>query len=403
LFNQACRLFFFLLVLLIVPLEATLLVGVGEKDITPPLATPSAGYMVPERKMEGTHDPLLAIAVVVVKNDEKIAFCSVDHLGFDHRMVEEIRAQIPGVKLILASSHTHSGSGAYLDLPLIGEKLAGSFDSKVRQLLIDQTVAAIKEAANNLQEAKVGIGYGHARGLNRFRSSWPEGTSPPDDLAVIKFVSQEGKVLAIIFNFAMHPTILTAKNHFFSADFVGYARSKIQKEIGGKALFINGAQADVGPNPPLEKDEFEQCQVIGEALGEAVCLIAHSIPLQDETSLTYLHYPYTFEIKPTSTGLKLPLTTYESELNVLVFNHSDAFITIPGELSCLYVDQIRHHSPFSHTSIFGLCNDAHGYILTPEAFEHKTYESTLSFGGPDYGEWMVKQLLSMLQAEELKP
>jgi hypothetical protein len=380
----------------------TLSVGVGQKEITPPIGTPSAGYIAPERKMDGVHDPLLATAVVIDTGEKKIAICSVDHLGFDHRLIEEIKAKVAGIEVIVASSHTHSGTGGYLDIPLIGEMLAGPFNPKIKEMLVERTSQAILEGASQLQEAKVGIAYGHVQGLNHFRSSWPEGMTPPDDLAIIKFASKEGKTLALIYNYAVHPTTLSAKNTLYSADFVGYARDKIQKELGGTALFINGAQGDVGPQAPYGEDEYEKCQALGEALAESVLALSNEIALQSECTLSLLHYPYSFEVKPTSLGLKLPLSTYESELNVIVFNNSDAFVTVPGELSCLYVEPIQKQSPFPHTSIFGLVNDAHGYILTPEAFEHKTYESTLSFGGPDYGEWMVKQLLSMLQSQEIE-
>lgn len=36
--------------------------------------------------------------------------------------------------------------------------------------------------------------------------------------------------------------------------------------------------------------------------------------------------------------------------------------------------------------IFGLTNDAHGYIIAPDSWRHKTMESELSFGGEDYGD-----------------
>jgi hypothetical protein len=391
----------FTLCLFFSSLEAGLLVGVGESEITPPNGTPSAGYHAPQRHMEGAHDPLLAIALVIDTEEKQFALCAVDHLGFDHRMVEEIKAQFPRMEIIIASSHTHSGAGAYLDMPVIGEMLAGPYDPKIRDMLICQTAKAIKVAAENLQEAKLGIGYGKVHGVNTFRSSWPKDHQSPEELTVIQFVSKENKNLAVLFNFAMHPTVLSKKNKFYSADFVGYAREKIQKELGGSALFFNSAQADVGPKV-TSNEEYQNCQRLGEVLADAVITLARTLSFQAECTLNMLHYPYTLEVKPTSSGLKLPVDTYRSELNVLVFNQSDAFVTVPGELSCLYLEQIAAQSPFNHTSVFGLANDAHGYILTPEAFHQKTYESTLSFGGPNYGDWMVMQLIFLLHLTNTK-
>ena len=80
---------------------------------------------------------------------------------------------------------------------------------------------------------------------------------------------------------------------------------------------------------------------------------------------------------------------YKSELNVIILNDTHAFITIPGELSCLYDKSLKVFGQtlgFTNVSIFGLTNDAHGYIILPESWRHKTMESGLSFGGEDYGD-----------------
>ena len=73
------------------PLIAKVFAGAGICEITPPFGTPSAGYAARQGEgMEGVHDPLLATALIVDNGDQKIAFCSVDHLGFDHTMVQEV-------------------------------------------------------------------------------------------------------------------------------------------------------------------------------------------------------------------------------------------------------------------------------------------------------------------------
>jgi len=50
---------------------------------------------------------------------------------------------------------------------------------------------------------------------------------------------------------------------------------------------------------------------------------------------------------------------------------------------------------FLKVSIFGLTNDAHGYIITPDAWRHKTYESALSFGGELYGEEVTESVRAL--------
>ena len=108
---------------------------------------------------------------------------------------------------------------------------------------------------------------------------------------------------------------------------------------------------------------------------------------------------YAFKPQATPFGLALPVDVYKSEMNLIVFNQTHAFITIPGELSCLYDKRLKDVGKrlgFSHVSIFGLTNDAHGYIILPESWQHKTFESGLSFGGENYGDITEKRAETLL-------
>ena len=170
---------------------ASLKVGIGQADITPPVGTPSAGYA--DRKgegMVGTHDPLLALALIIDNGEKQIALCSVDHLGFTYEMVqavmERVHQRLPHCEIYIASSHSHSGGGAYLNIPVLGESLAGPYNKEIANFYIEQTVAAIIGASQNQIPAKVGIGYGKTGHLSQYRSNWPLSISPLQDVAVIK-------------------------------------------------------------------------------------------------------------------------------------------------------------------------------------------------------------------------
>ncbi|WP_158227802.1 hypothetical protein, partial [Estrella lausannensis] len=110
---------------------------------------------------------------------------------------------------------------------------------------------------------------------------------------------------------------------------------------------------------------------------------------------------YTLEPKPTPLGLKLPIKEYTSELHALVLNKKYGFVTIPGELSCLYDSALKVRGKefgLTHVSILGLVNDAHGYIITPDSWRHKTQESDLSFGGEKYGDEVFEKAFSLLES-----
>lgn len=388
---------------------AAITAGVGKTDITPFIGTPSAGYT--DRKgegMEGIHDPLLAIALFLDNGDKKVVFCSVDHLGYTYDMVEEITKKVQsspdlkGCEIYIGSSHTHSGGGAYLNIPAIGQSLAGTYNAETTQFYITRTVEAILQAYQNKAEAKVGIGYGMAGPISKYRGLWPKEATPLSDVAVIKVTHVNGEPLAVLFNYPVHPTLLKSQNRLFSADLVGYARDHI-KDLLGKTIqpiYFNGAQGDILP-VELKTDPFESCDALGKSLAETVKTIWDRVITSGDLNIATKKESYSFIPKATPFGLVLPVEVYKTEMNLIVLNRLHAFITIPGELSCFYYKELKEFGKtlgYAQVSIFGLTNDAHGYIILPESWQHKTMESGLSFGGENYGELTDNRAKMLLKA-----
>lgn len=408
---QAIKHVLFFLIALTFPSfsHAALQVGIGKANITPPVGTPSAGYI--ERKgegMQGVHDPLLAIALFIDNGEKKIALCSVDHLGFTYEMVQEIIQQVQSEPLLkecevyIASSHTHSGGGAYLNIPSLGEGLAGIYNPTITNFYIEKTVEAIIQASQNPIPAKIGIGYGKVEGLSQYRGLWPIEVIPLNDVAIIKVTKENDTPLALLFNYAVHPTVLKSQNRLFSADFVGYAREHLQTLIGAQVqpIYFNGAQGDITPVIYHEEDRFSSCDYLGRSLALAIEKIWEVTPTSSDFSIKTQKETYTFKPQTTPFGLNLSLDLYKSELNLIVLNHLYAFVTIPGELSAIYdrnLKEIGQELGYSHVSIFGLTNDAHGYIILPTSWRHKTFESRLSFGGENYGELTKNRVQSLLK------
>lgn len=389
--------------------DAELLVGIGTTSIAPPVGSPSAGYAERKQGMEGVNDPLLAQALFIDNGSKKIVLCSVDHLGFTSEMVQSIihkvkhHPQFFDCEIYIASSHTHSGGGGYLDIPVIGEWLAGQYDANLRNFYEDKTAEAIILASQNLESVLMGIGYGHARSkLSFYRGKWPLDVEPLSDVAVFKFTKIDGTPYALLFNFPMHPTVLNSENKLFSADFVGYARKAIQNDLGSSipVLYFNGAQGDVLPCIYKEDNRFQSCHMLGILLGRTVKNIWDKTETDNMINIEYQKESYQFIPQATPQGLKLPLEKYDSELNVLILNQKYAFVTIPGEMSCLYDKRLKEFGQklgFEQLSIFGLVNDAHGYIILPESWRHKTMESSLSFGGEEYGDLIEEKVKKLLQ------
>lgn len=403
--------YFFLLCLLVLPIIGADAVsaGIGKAEITPAIGTPSAGYTARKGEgMEGVHDPLLAIALFIDNGEKKIVFCGVDHLGFTYEMVQEITKKIHAYpeleecEIFIGSSHTHSGGGAYLNLPVLGNSLAGSYNAKVTQFYIDQTCRAILQAYKQQIPAKIGVGYGEAETLSQYRSLWPKEGASLNSVTVIKVIHSDGRPLAVLVNYPLHPTVLKSQNHLFSADFVGYMREHLQILIGPdvQPMYFNGAQGEIVPVILDEDNRFEACDRLAKSLADTVATIWKTTDTSDLFHVITQKNSYAFTPQPTPFGLTLPIDLYKTEMNVIVLNKQHVFITIPGELSCLYDKRLKEIGKtlgFGHVSILGLTNDAHGYMILPESWQHKTAESALSFGGEQYGEIIEKRAENLLR------
>lgn len=391
--------------------------GVAKTDITPPIGTPLAGYGARQaRPSTGVHDPTEARALIIDNGTEKIALVSVDHLGFDHGMVDRIRAsasaatQISPNHIFIMSSHTHSGGGAFMEmLPLLANVLAGKFDPKIRAFYEQRTAEAIIEANKTLKPVRIGFGAGEARGISRFRSSWPPNGPVDPEVGVIRVDSfATGKPLAVLINFAAHPTVLGAENMTFSADFVGYARNALEKMSGGAAMaiFANGAQGTIAPHAFQGDDAWQRAENVGTILAAEAFKVMLMIKPQDSVDIKLVRTPLSLKIVPTPVfppAMSYP-PGYESEISAISFDNRIAFVAIPGELGSMLNFQVKERGKmlgFEKIFLLGLTNDALGYIISEDEYRHKTYESTISLFGPTFGSFIANESFQLL--ERLRP
>ena len=172
-------------------------------------------------------------------------------------------------------------------------------------------------------------------------------------------------------------------------------------------LFFNGAQGDINPAPTFERIKllpFDKTARLGRALAKQVMHIWKKTPTSKKLTITTQKHPYTFAVVLHKEQAPLPIKSYRSELNLILLNKKHAFITIPGELSCIYDRRLKTFGKdlgYTNVSILGLTNDAHGYIITPEAWCNRTAESYKCWGGETYGDMIAEKTEALLQSVNL--
>lgn len=129
-------------------LSSSLLVGVAETDITPPVGFPMAGYYH-ERLAEGTIDPLKAKAIVFRDGETAAALVVCDLIGIATDLSREVRRRvfektgIPENNIAISATHSHTAPDYMKELYLY---LGKEKQQELRATYIEKLIAGPVEA-----------------------------------------------------------------------------------------------------------------------------------------------------------------------------------------------------------------------------------------------------------------
>ena len=343
----------------------------------------------------GALDPLHAAALVIQAGTNKLAMVGLD-LGRSpsEKSLETIRQRIKAQAAIefsfIAGSHTHHGP--VLELTDEADKGKGRFDAAIRyyKQLEDGIVAAILEANSKLAPAKMAVGSVRLEGFNRNRHTKIEPKPVDRELAVMRFDDPSGKPLAVLVNFAAHPTMIPASTLQFSADYVGAMKAAVEKELDATAIFMPGAGGDLSVNAGTNKGH----QAFGQALSREVIKLARTLSAQEvaEPSLQVKEERFKFTSR---TDLSNPLTraayavaffpelvaNYADDyvegvrprLTVALLNGDIALVGVSGEFFCNHALRLKERARVKQLFFFGYCNGYHQYFPTIEAVAEGGY------------------------------
>jgi hypothetical protein len=414
----------FRLALLVLPLLAaaqTFEAGAAKRIITPDPLLPISGGMGTPRPATSKQGDLTARALALRSGSETIVIVSVDLLGFPRVLGDRARAMVPRVaseRILIGSTHTHSAPETYAYPDGKGGH-TGSLE--YIDSVVKQVAAAANEAIDKLQPAELRIASGPVKGKIAYNYYAPD--LYDRRASVLQARAKDGKTIATLVNFAVHPEVLGNKPGILSPDLAGPMYDNVEKAAGGLAIFINGAQGgmitadnrdlDSPPRDALraywkDHNTWAECERIGGLLAsEALRLIGsaqwqanpalknHAVevrfPVQSEEMwqvvlLSPLKYPH---------GEDRSVTT---RVNLVRVGNAQ-ILTIPGEALPNIGFYLKRQMKGEHNFLFGLTNDAFGYILTKvdyKSFPAYDYISRTSLGEMT-GEILIENALSLIK------
>jgi Neutral/alkaline non-lysosomal ceramidase, N-terminal len=390
-----------------------------------PPGTPLAGYGGMQRRLVfpdvfdryahafwfrpsvGEHDSIAARALVLESRAARLAWVTLDLIAVDGSFTRAVqgrlaRAGVPEATLIVSASHTHSGPGAFMDSELRGVIAVDRLDPVVREALVEGVVTAVRRADGARAPALVAATRVTAPAVTTSRLGKPLDS----EIVVVKVTSAAGEPRALVWNFAIHGTMLPAANLHLSGDVMGVTSALLEKRLGAPALFVNGAVGDVSP----AAHGVSALRATAGALAAAVeagwaqakpvpvttlRVARRTVPLpRPAVSLKRCVGRWMPGFLAIPLGFELPA---ETELLAAAVGDT-AWVTIPGELQTSFGQAIKREARGLFASVFlaGLSNDYLGYFMTLEDTGRRGYVACATLYGPDAGACLTDAAIELL-------
>ena len=391
--------------------------GVATVDITPRSSLWMGGFAARTQPSQGTAMPLYAKALALEDTrGQRLVVVTLDLLGVTGGMSARIGSavarqhKLPRERLLLASSHTHSG-------PVVDAQLLIAYDLTAQQVrdidaytseLEGRIVDVVGAALRALAPATLHAGDTTATfAANRRVQFAPDG--PVDHRVPMLRVDIGGKPRAVLFSYACHNTTLPATNVEWHGDYAGVAQAAIEAaEPGLTALFMTGCGADANPRPRGTREHVQQH---GDALAAAVRAALPTLrPVNGLTRAAFeqVAVPYQATLSPAqwkerfglddpyvsrhtalmasrrASGQPAP-TSQDVPVQVWRFGQDLTLVAIGGEVVVDYALRLRRDHPDDHVWPVGYANDVFGYLPSRRILDEGGYEgggALLYYGHP---------------------
>lgn len=368
--------------------------GAALRIITPDPLLPVSGGVGTPKPVTKKQGDLFVRALVMEKGTERVAIVGIDNLGWPAVLGDKSRALIKGIKpenVLIGVTHTHSAPDAY-GFPDENGNIGA--DMKYLEWCVKQIADAVNEATDKLEPADVKIAVDEAKGKIAYNYYAPQLYDPR--CGVIQAISKNGITIATLVNYATHPEIIGNSRGILSPDMCGPLYNRIEEKAGGIALFMNSAQggmvtADNRKEEGGEASDWAECVRNGNLLADEALRIVSTAKVQKNPDLfctsKVIEFPVDSELmrailknSPISKGTTE--NTVTTRINLVNIGSCQA-VTIPGEALPNIGFYLKRKMSTQHPFLFGLTNDAFGYIITKEdfnSFKRYDYISRTSLG-----------------------
>lgn len=394
-------------------------------DITPDKPQWLLGYA--PRQSTGVHDHLYHRIVAMDDGKTQFFLISSDICLFSPSVYDEIvsaleaEMRIKPLQVWWTTTHTHSApevgppglGGAFL-----GDRYKHDHNTEYTAWVKKRLIGGIKEAQAKLEPARLGVGWGMAMANINRRARDAEGPAflglnpdgPTDrQIGLIRLEKSDGKLLALVANYAMHGTVLGPHNLLISGDAPGIVADYVEQRLGAPMLYINGAAGNLAPiysvYPDFQSGHLGQFRVLlgdkiiaaNDLIGRTTSDVRLSVGEQILETPRKTNMAWAPDLGNYIRSTRAGETVVRLPIRFLRINDDVVIWAAPLELFCEVAMRVRSLSPFPYTFYFGYCNGWLGYMPTKAEFAHGGYEPSVSPFTVQAEDDVVRAVVSYLQ------
>jgi len=381
-------------------------VGAAKVDITPKGPIRLSGYLVRTTESVGVAHPIHAAALAIGSDEQKpVVVVTVDNVGISTEIADEVAARLQrkaGVtqdRFAVGVSHSHTAPVLTDVIPnIFGKALPADEQERVDAYTREFTDKLEQVALAALADRKPAE-LSWATGEVGFAANRRTPGGPVDhSLSVLKATAPDGKIRAILANYACHNTTIDPSINKVDGDWAGAAQKAIEEANPGcVALTILGCGADQNPNP---RRSPELAQTHGRELADEVARLLKGdwkpVSAPPETAFERIELPY--DTLPTREELqalakaggppgrnaelqlaqldrdgKLPETLPYS-VQAWRFGDDLLWVFLPGEVVVDYSLRLKKEFDPDRIIVSAYANDVPAYIPSERILKEGGYE-----------------------------
>ncbi|MTI47124.1 neutral/alkaline non-lysosomal ceramidase N-terminal domain-containing protein [Sporosalibacterium faouarense] len=420
-------------------------IGRGKQDITPLYPIVMGGYGDRSGKSQDVLDRIFARTIVLEDDEEqKIVIIALDIIGLTRVQIQYIKKNIfklTGIlkeNIVISVTHTHSGPLTY-DYPTMGKA-----DEEYVEWLYKVIPTTVVKALKDLKECKIDWYQGNFSDVGNSRRSRNKKVEPI--LTILGFTDLRDNLLATLFNYNCHPTVLSAANLEISADYPGASIDLLEKVYGEDALFVftNGACGDISTRFTRRSQDYREVKRLGSLLAAEVIKVLNKMEFTQEVPNVFIK-GRDFELQPRELPSLEELETQEKvyqerliklenegadggdiriahtalqgvrvqkllkeyasrlELNGIMKGikiGNGVIITQPAELFSSLGNTIINASPYEITMVIGYAEGSIGYLPDKKSYNEGGYEALSCRFKVGEGERLADMAISLLKEME---